>query len=435
MLSPGDTVAVGVSGGADSVALLSFLCSVKDKFNLSLHVVHINHMIRGQEAERDMEYAKSIAEKFSLPFHFARINVPQKAKESGISEEACGRQVRYDFFSEVINKYGGGKIAVAHHKGDSAETTIINLIRGASLSGLKGISAVNGNVIRPLIECSREDIENYLREKSIPFMTDSTNAENIYTRNIVRNTIIPALSEINPNIISTIYENSLILADDEDYLATVTADYEKSHLETGENSVTVDFSKPVHTAIKRRLILRACQILSGSKRNISAVNINSVLKLSTGGKTYFNGIYVQRNYDKFIFSTAVENNFEFSYSVKPPCILKIIETGRAYSFEITEPENVFKYERNCLYLDADKLKNITIRSRKDGDIFSPLGLGGRKKIKDFLIDLKISRSEREKIPIMESDSSIAGILCLRTDEAFKINKNTKTILKISEVQF
>ncbi len=429
MLSPGDTVVIGLSGGADSVALLTVLCAVKHKYNLHLHAAHINHMIRGEEAERDAKYSRLIAEANGVEFHILKCDVPALSKELGMSEEMAGRKVRYEFFNSISPN---AKIAVAHHKCDSAETTLINLMRGSSLNGLKGIVPVNGNVIRPLIDCDRTQIEKYLLEKSIAFVTDSTNAENIYTRNTVRNVIIPAMEKINPNVVSTIYENSRILADDEDFISTTCKEYESKYITCANNCVTLNLKNDIHISVKRRLIMRSCEILSGSRQGISGDNIESVLTLPTGGKTFFNGIYAERSYDKFIFTESVKTVQKFSYNITSPCILPISETNKTYIFEILQKNEISAYKNGVIYLDADKLGTLSVRSRKDGDIFSPLGLGGRKKVKDFLIDLKIPRDERAALPILESNGKIAAILCQRADDAYKVTEKTTKILKISE---
>lgn len=435
MLSPGDTVVAGVSGGADSTALLTVLCALKEKFNLNIIVAHINHMLRGDEAKRDSDYVRGLAEAQGLPFYLKECDVSKMAKDMGISEEAAGREVRYGFFNEILALNGGGKIAVAHNKGDSAETTVINLIRGASLKGLKGIAPVVGNVIRPLAECDRKSIEDYLTRKSITFMTDSTNGENIYTRNIVRNCILPQMQKINPNVISTIYENSLTLAEDEDFIISVCREYEKQCIKADEGSAEVDFSliPDMHIAVKKRLLIRCCEILKGSSRDISSANLSSVISLPTGGVTSFNGIFVRRSYGKFIFTLMPHSTSDFSYNVIAGGNITIYETGKTYSLSTVPANAVTEYEKGVIYLDADTLGSLKIRSRANGDSFSPLGLGGTKKVKDFLIDLKIPRDQRDTLGILESDGQIAALLCLRGDDRFKVTDSTDTILMIREV--
>lgn len=435
MLDRGDTVVAGVSGGADSVALLISLCALKDKYGLNIAIAHINHMLRGDEAERDRDYVISLAKRLSLPFYLKECDVSALAREKGISEEMAGREVRYGFFNEIIRKHGGGKIAVAHHRGDSAETTLINLIRGAGLNGLKGISPVNGNIIRPLIDCDRKSIEEYLEAKGIPFVTDSTNKESIYTRNIIRNRIIPEMEKINPDAVSTIYEGTVSLAEDDDFIAKAVAEYESLCLKKSDGEIEIDFAHipHVHIAIKKRLILRACEIIKGDRKNISAPHLTSVLNLPTGGTASFGGIYVTRSYDRFIFTDTLHEFAPFSYNAKGDGLINIKETGKIFSFETISADKIAFYEKGVIYLDAGLLGGLILRSRRDGDTFRPLGLSGKKKVKDFLIDLKIPRRERSSIAVLESGGEIAAVLSLRCDERFKVTDKTKNILTIREV--
>ena len=194
MLSPGAAVIAAVSGGADSMAMLLFLMKISERYSLSLTVAHVNHGLRGEEARRDEEYVRSFCEKNSLRFEVLHADVAALAKQSGETCEECGRRVRYEFF-ESIDK--NAKIATAHTASDNAETMLFNLARGSSLKGLCGIPPVRGNIIRPLIFCTREDIEAFCRENSLDFVTDSTNLTLDYSRNKIRHIAVPALKEIN----------------------------------------------------------------------------------------------------------------------------------------------------------------------------------------------------------------------------------------------
>ena len=392
MLSSGDKVVIGLSGGADSVALALVLSRLASFLGITLHAAHVNHKIRGTEAERDSDFARETAEKLGMKIHLLECDIPKKAKIDGISEEMAGRYVRYDFFGRIAEEIGGGKIAVAHHMGDSAETVLINLIRGASLNGLGGIAPVKGNIIRPLIECERADIEKYLSDCGFSFVTDSTNAENIYTRNIIRNKIIPVMESINPNFINTLSENASLLREDNEFIELCCKSYEDKCISKEVNCVIADFSGlALHPAAKKRLIIRAIEILSGNRQNISSANIKSILALPTGGRTEFGGIYAQRSYEKYIFSLipSYESKREFSYIINYPSTVKIAETGKTYRFDIISADSFSHYEKGAVYLDVGSARKIVMRNRKDGDLFSPLGLVGNKKVKDFLIDLKI----------------------------------------------
>ena len=196
MLNNNDNVVVGVSGGADSTALLYSLISLREIYNINIVCAHLNHGIRGDEAARDERYVRELSQKLNINFFCKHVDIPLIAKQKKQSEELTGREERYKFFNEILNKLGGGKIAVAHNKNDFVETVLIKLTRGASLNGLKGISPVNAAIIRPLIEIERNKIELYLDKNNIKYMTDSTNDKDIYTRNLIRNNVIKELCKI-----------------------------------------------------------------------------------------------------------------------------------------------------------------------------------------------------------------------------------------------
>ena len=198
LLEKGDSVIVALSGGADSTALLSVFVSLKEKYNLSIYAAHINHNIRGDEAKRDENFCKILCKKFNTELFIKSVDVPTLAKQQKISEELCGRNVRYAFFEELSQKLCA-KIATAHTASDNAETLIFNIARGASLAGLSAIPPKRGNIIRPLIELSRGDIESYCEENNLEYVTDSTNLADDYTRNYIRHNIIPCLKKLNPS--------------------------------------------------------------------------------------------------------------------------------------------------------------------------------------------------------------------------------------------
>ena len=207
LIEDGDKVIVGVSGGPDSICLINLLNDIKNdkKINFELMVCHINHMIR-EEAGEDEEFVKKYCEEKQIPFFVKHVNVEELANDMKIGTEEAGRKVRYDFFEEILDKTGANKIATAHTKNDNAETVLMNLIRGSGTSGLKGIKAIrDGKYIKPLIDISREEIEEYCKENNLNPRHDKTNDENIYTRNKIRNILIPMLKEeFNPNIIEAI---------------------------------------------------------------------------------------------------------------------------------------------------------------------------------------------------------------------------------------
>ena len=219
MLENCDRIVVGLSGGADSVCLLSVLNSLKAEYGFSLIAAHINHGIRGAEAQRDEESCKKLCEKLNVPLEILHADIPKLSKQQGIGEEECGRIVRYDFFRSLAGKRG--KIATAHNLNDNAETLLLNLVRGAGSKGACGIPPVRDNIIRPLIETDRESIEKYCQENNLQYVTDSTNLECEYSRNKIRIKVLPTLCEINQNAVGALSGFSLRMREQEAFLESI----------------------------------------------------------------------------------------------------------------------------------------------------------------------------------------------------------------------
>lgn len=219
LIKNGDKIVVGVSGGPDSICLLHILNSLKDKYNIQLFVAHVNHLIR-ENAKIDEEYVKNICEKLDIPIYIEHIDVLNIAKKEKISTEEAGRDARYKFFDKVLQNTNSNKIAIAHNSNDKAETIIMNILRGSGISGLKGIEAQRDDkYIRPLIECSRTEIEEYCKENNLNPRHDESNDENIYNRNKIRNVVIPYIkNEFNNNIINTINRLSEVATEENEYI-------------------------------------------------------------------------------------------------------------------------------------------------------------------------------------------------------------------------
>ena len=217
LIESGDVIVVGVSGGPDSITLLTCLNKYKEKFNYKIIVAHINHLIRKDSTE-DEQFVENYCKKNDIPIFIKRAKVEEIAKKEKRGTEETGRRIRYEFFNEVLKKNNANKIAIAHNMNDNAETMILNLIRGTGLQGLEGIRPRNNNIIRPLINCKREEIESYCKKNNLNPRIDSTNSENIYRRNIIRNKILPSLKEINPNIVETLSRTTKIIRENNTYI-------------------------------------------------------------------------------------------------------------------------------------------------------------------------------------------------------------------------
>ena len=284
LIENGDKIVVGVSGGPDSMTLLNVLKNIKEKeiIKFNLVVCHINHMIR-EEAVSDEKYVEEYCKKNNIEFFAKRIKVEEMAEKEKIGTEEAGRKARYQFFNEILNKTNANKIATAHTANDNAETVLMNIIRGSGTLGLKGIEAKNGKLIRPLIECKRSEIEKYCKDENLNPRIDKTNFENIYTRNKVRNMLIPYIeNNFNPNIIEAINRLSDLSKQENDFLEKLTKEaYKKILVEQKKNEIILDLNSfnSQEIVIKNRLVLYTINILFGTRSGIEKKHIEDIIKL------------------------------------------------------------------------------------------------------------------------------------------------------------
>jgi len=409
LLKKGDRIAVGVSGGADSVALLCYLISVSDEYQLELVVCHLNHNLRGDESKRDEEFVRALAERFSLPFYLSSPDVSAYAKKFGLSTEEAGRQLRYQFFTNCAGK--NGLIATAHTLSDSAETLLFNIARGSGLRGLRGIPAKRGAVIRPLISCTREDIEEYLNTLGETYVTDSSNLTNDYTRNRIRHNVIPELTAINPAFLKSASELMSIAGRQYELISSLAEEAWKDCLLTQDiNGLCFDRKKlaslpsPVLEELLMRIIDSAA-VTPSSK----TVELLSGIIFSGSGASELSPEYV-------FFADEVRAGLCFKQKIKTPYFEKKIappDKGGTVTEEIftgkflnisylalhkdncTEKFNK-KLLNNCI--DCDKIEGyITVRQRLPGDAFRPATRKIRKSLKKLFNEASLSLSERERL--------------------------------------
>lgn len=284
LIQPKDKIVVAVSGGPDSICMLDILWEIKQQYKeFNIVVAHVNHMIR-EEAKDDEKYVKEYCIKKNIEFYSKSIDVEKFANNNKIGLEEAGRTVRYSFFDEVVKKTNSNKIAIAHNKNDKVETIIMNLLRGSGVSGLKGIEPIKDNkYIRPLIECERFEIENYCDECNLSPRIDKTNFENIYTRNKIRNTVIPYIKkEFNPNIVNTINRLSELIKEEDEYFNSIVAyKYKDMLLNESNEEIILDLNKfnIEDKVIKSRIIIYTISKLFGSSKGIERIHIEDIIKL------------------------------------------------------------------------------------------------------------------------------------------------------------
>lgn len=278
-----DKIVLGVSGGPDSLFMLQILNKLKEELKFDIVVAHINHMLR-EEAESEEEFVKAFCQKIDIEFYSKRIDVEKYANNNKIGLEEAGRKVRYEFFEEIKEKTNSNKIAIAHNKNDKVETIIMHLLRGSGISGLQGIEPIKeGKIIRPIIEIERGEIERYCEENQLEPCIDKSNFENKYTRNKIRNVVIPYIKqEFNPNIVETITRLSEIITDENQYLVKQTEKtYKEILIEEQENQTKLklkEFNK-LDKVIKNRIILYTIAKLRGSSVGIEKIHIDDIIKL------------------------------------------------------------------------------------------------------------------------------------------------------------
>ncbi len=448
MIEAGDMVVAGISGGADSVCLLFVLLEIRKKIPFTLRAVHVNHKIR-PDASEDADYVRELCKRQGVPFHLVEEDVEGRAKEYGISTEEAGRRIRYRAFGEVL---GGekGKIAVAHNSNDRAETMLFHLFRGTGLAGAGGIRPVNGNVIRPVLCLSRKEIEGWLLERNISFCHDSTNAQDIYTRNRIRHHILTyAEEEICQGTLANMNRTADLLLEAQDYIDRQEKAAIKRCVKTGTGPGRVEIRIP--ELLKEDVYLRGCILLycigqaAGSRKDITAAHIRSADRLLSGernGEIHLPyGLAVYKKYDLgMIQRKEAEDTAYMSGQGELPehriTFPSVFEAPGLGTVEIT----VFlrEYSQNIpqktytKWFDYDKITSSAMfRARRRGDYLTINNKMGHKSLQDYFVNEKIPRQERDKIYVLADGSHIMWVPGYRMSEYYKVREDTRKIMQVS----
>ncbi len=451
VLQPETTIVAGVSGGADSVCLLHILNCMRLENQFSIIAVHVNHMLRSGESLQDESFVENLCTEWGIPIKIYRKDVRIFSQKNGYSIEEAGRILRYECLHQTLVEENARYIAVAHHILDQSETIFINLLRGSGLDGLCGMEEVRGNIIRPLLATGKDEIEDYLKRNRLCYRTDSSNLDNSYVRNTLRNRLFPQIQqETGFSVISSLLRTSRLLKTDRDYLnALANEKYNTVVISEEKDMVILNRSEfaGLNAAISGRIIRMAWSRVTGSRKGIEAKHVDSVLALASKegtGKTleFPQGIKLYIEYNHLILSKQrteqAENPVCINLSV--PSDIEFLDGKicvRACLYTRNEYEKAFgkiekPKETGCIQLfDYNKvLEGINIRNRQPGDIFFPYHSPGRKKLKNFFIDEKIPRQRRNDILLVAEDRNILWVVGYRTADGYKITKSTNTILYI-----
>lgn len=442
MLSPGDSVVVGVSGGADSLCLLHVLNTIKDEIGIKIFAVHLNHQFRGADADADAQFVEDICKSWNIPYRIESFDVPGYSKESGLSPEEAGREIRYKLFRDAKDEIGANKVAVAQNLNDNIETILMRLIRGTGLEGLKGIDAVRDDIIRPLLDTDRASIEEYCRQNGLQPRVDKTNLQPIYLRNKIRLELIPYLKEsFNPNIGESLVRLSQIIKEENDYLEQQT-DLLINELVKFDNqkaSVQINDLKVLHEALQKRLIRRIIEKSAGTLNGFEYKHFQGVLELldkGTGAALELpKNLKAYISYENLILSKKIENHHKKCYyKLNYDYDNKIDEADVKLSVTIIERSQLTSIPKrnDTVYIDASKVKQeLIIRNRQSGDMFSPIGMKGSKKLKDYFIDKKIPRENRDNILLIADGNEVVWIVGSIISEKYKVSSQTEKVIVIS----
>ena len=432
----GKKVLAAVSGGIDSVVLLDLISRLSSEWGFELGVLHVNHRLRGRESDADERFVRSLAERYGLSFFVTRVETKKEAAKKKLSIQEAARNLRYSFFLTKKSELRADAVATAHNANDNAETMMLNFFRGTGIDGLAGIpvSRQKGSIVRPLLFASRSEIASYVKERKLRFREDSSNRKEAYTRNFLRQNIIPALEKrINASVVQTLSQTSAVLKQCAEYLAVQVHDVFPAVVseKDGEMLLQKDSLKKQHPYMQQMIVHQAfiSKGIEPSFERISAVL--TLLNSEKGSRVDCGSGWKAENDSAVILLTRRRTGDPFSYLLEEEGNI----SGGSFTISVKKCAglpNKLGGHTSIEYVDARKVHfPLRVRSWSKGDSFVPLGMKHRKKVSDLLVDLKISRSQKERIPIVESDGKIIWVAGLRLDDRFKITATTTTAYKLS----
>jgi len=449
LVTPGDRILVAVSGGPDSIALLRLLHNLRNALKVTIVVAHLNHNLRGGESDGDALYVAELAQSMGLPFSIGGRDVNEYRDRHKLTLEEAAREVRYKYLAEVAADSASNLIAIGHTRNDNVETILMHMIRGAGMMGLKGLAprtrrnvdGQNVTIIRPLLKIARNDIESYCSSLGLVTRTDSTNISMSALRNRIRLELLPLLREYNPAVDEAFLRLSHIAGDELDYIDQKSEEaWEKIALRHGDVIVLerdgFDF---LHPALQRSLLRRAAREIYGSLKDIEASHIEDILDHTDRGAgkqvELKGGVVFTIEHSRYLLGKKEETLCPYSpmsgeYDLVVPgetvCgdwkVITEIIVGNQIGDDVKSFTNYFDYDKTGF--------GLSMRSRKPGDRFIPLGMTHEKKLKDYLIDARVPCSWRDHIPVIVSEGKIVWLAGYRMDEGFKVTEDTQKMLRI-----
>ncbi|MBW6485909.1 MAG: tRNA lysidine(34) synthetase TilS [Syntrophobacterales bacterium] len=456
LLRQGEHVLAAVSGGPDSVALLRILEILAGEYSLKITVAHLNHGLRGDDADRDEDFVRILSEKRNIAFITKRVDVRERQKKTGKSMEESSREERYRFLYETAAGCGAEKIATGHHRDDQVETFFINLLRGAGMDGLKGIAPIRDDcLIRPLLYVSRSEILEFLNREGLAYRTDSSNADQTFLRNSIRNWLLPELTKrYNPQLAAGVARTAEIIRQEDDYLLGVVRQLAASWgIEQDDREIAIPLSEFLqqHRAIQARLIKFSLEGIAAFEKRIGCLHIEAVLELCHKKdnklrkldlparilvEKWAKVLKIMKAPDRVIADGVSKSKGGFEREVEIPGTISLPEINMNIRAEMIDKPGFaeLKSHPEAAFIDYDCLHPpLFIRNWRYGDRIDLLGLGGTKKLKKYFIDRKIPGALRGTIPLLVDAQSVIWIAGERISQRVRITEKTKKVLKIELV--
>lgn len=436
LVQKGDKLLIAFSGGADSLFVLHFFNKFKSKYGIELFAFHINHSLRGKESDEDELFCKLFSEKIEIQFNSVKVNVKEFVKNNKESIEEAARNLRYEKLHEYAKTISATKIVTAHNLNDNTETILLNLFRGSGLSGASGIPIQRQNIIRPLLSTSKNDIVAYLNRNKIQYRVDSSNLENDFTRNFLRNEIIPKIKEkINPAIDNNLLKFSEIVSESNRIVNYLAEDIIKKYITISESEIKIsnlilDEKADDFFNIASRKAIEEKFNIKPTFKDISQLKL--LFNLQVGSRIDLSEklTAIRERYFVIIISKNEYEEIDILYNINLNEQIEI--NGNLFSVEEVEKREInFSSEKNIEFINGDNLKfPLTIRKWRIGDKFNPIGLKGTKKISDFLTEAKVDSIDKKNQLVLLNEDTIIWVFNYRLNESVKITNETKRILKL-----
>lgn len=424
LLTPNERIIVGVSGGVDSVVLLNVL----SKLEYNCIAAHCNFHLRGEESNRDEKFVEDLCKSYEVVFKKIDFDTVTYAKEEKISIEMAARELRYSWFEKLAQETNVHSIAVAHHSDDSIETVMINIVRGTGIKGLIGILPKNRKIVRPLLCCSRFEVEEYARLNDIAFVNDSTNEENDFNRNKIRNQVLPILAEINPSVKHTLFEN----------ISRIKGAWKIYEQKIKEIKNEITFYQDDRFYIDIEKLKKQPDIATVLHEILDDFNFNNdvledIVKSLEGesGKKFSSSTHRLIKDRNFLIIDENEPDLSIEWTIEEGT--RFIEDPIPLEFNFIEKNENFIVSKSSekVDVDADKITfPLILRKWHFGDTFQPFGMNQEKKVSDFFVDEKLNLFQKEDAWLLTSNGEIVWIVGIRLDNRFRITENTQKILEI-----